>query len=1135
MAPSTDNSAVTQSSSSKSTATNNKPILPKEVSVPTRIAPSIAPAPVPSPSSSRSNNHTLSNSASSTGNGTHSNAAVPRVNNSSSASRPESMNVDSAAKKIGTSATASTSQTSATTNAPTNRSNSIPSNTSSPRMTSTSNGDVQSRAMSPSISNGSLSKIQDGGQQSTSSNPRIKKTLADVLASQQGVTPPRKRKRVHYSCAECHRRKHRCDRNIPCQPCLDRGLGDSCRPFQDGDEFGDERDRLKRLEDLVEGLAKAHATLSEEFDLYKHGKLSTIKNPINGSLKVLGEAAASAAAVHAASPSDIGEKGNGKAGARPDKRVRMARMDEVEMEREELRAGSALNDETGQAGLYGGTAGEVLPESNSLEGGLTREGDSFYGALALPSVSRGVIETQIHGERLELSSNVPLRSASAKVHRLIQEGGAPPNVIDELMSCLPPRNESDAMLEWYFRDINDTRLPLHERTFRASYEEIMNWRWGNLRNEEGDDGARHIPFLAFLFVILAIAKRSEPEDRCASDEDARRGALFYLHCARRSMAIASAVRADHIDVLLAALYGARLLITLRQSAESWSLLGVAIRAAQAIGLHRDGTKLGLDAVTTERRRRLWAMIYYLDRTTSMLLGRPQAIDDKTADTLPPSDVDIDVLPRFGPAPTPQPFPPVSVPPAEDGSRRPPGVFCFVAIRHELARLIGRIVEHFQDLSKPRNYADVLQLDSDLQNFYASLPGFYVYPALRGEEADRSFDEVCPWLPIHRYLINIEYHYVRNALHRPYLLRSERYKQSREAAFASAKADRVIRREYEREVRWPSNRARNSHLGGVYRKFASTLIAGIELLLDPSGPNAAELHEVLDDFLNHSTKFADPSQCTKRELAIIKIFKAKALDPSWCAANSSTLTKGSSSAMTSSSPGQQPGTAIKSGDSNARGDGKGDSSARKGASMPKIRPSGSTGNGNALTRLPPTQKETNELAQTLLDRLGGIESLQVLNQNQSPSSNSASSVDLSTGIRSGNTGSQPSQAGPIQAGTGFSGAQNQAMTTSNPINSMATMQTGIVGEPMTAYSVPTSFEGLFDTSDGTDWFGSLDAGAMAGFGGGTMSNNNMTFAGMSGNNAQTPGAGAVSGSNDAESDFGGWGTLVEAIVSGQENP
>lgn len=946
--------------------------------------------------------------------------------------------------------------------------------------------------------------------QSQSANPRIKKTLADVLASQQGVTPPRKRKRVHYSCAECHRRKHRCDRNIPCQPCLERGLGDSCRPFQDGDEFGDERDRLKRLEDLVEGLARAHATLSEEFNKVK-------REPRVLTGKSLGISSIDDVTSAVERDEATIQSGSGKNASRHEKRSRMERLGSVDMEREELRKGSTVNDESGQAGLYAGAAGDVMPEGNSLEGGLTREGDSFYGALALPSVSRGVIETQIHGERLELSSNVPLRSASAKVHRLIQEGGASPNVIDELMGCLPAKEESDAMLEWFFRDINDTRLPLHERTFRASYEEIMHWRWGDLRDEEGDDGARHIPFLAFLFVILAIAKRSEPVDRCPSDEEARRGALFYLHCARRSMAIASAVRADHIDVLLAALYGARLLITLRQSAESWSLLGVAIRAAQAIGLHRDGTKLGLDAVTTERRRRLWAMIFYLDRTTSMLLGRPQAIDDKTADTLPPSDVDIDVLPRMGPAPVPQSFPP-SNPPSDNKMIKPPGVFCYIAIRHSLAMLVGRIVEHFQNLSTPRNYGDVLQIDADLQKFYAALPAPFLYNALHGDKADYSFDNVCPWLPIHRYLLNIEYHYVRNALHRPYLLRSERYKQSREAAFESAKADRIIRREYSRQVQWPTNRARNSHLGGVYRKFASTLIAGIELLLEPNGTNSKELHEYLDNFLSTSTKTADPSQCTKRELAIIKIFKAKATDPTWCAAKA---TGGRSTKVNTDNPNANDGFAHDNTLPAAVMEKGSDSIEQNRNGMPFRAP---PANDHIKSEnLPTSRAETNELAQALLDRLGGMESFQVLNQNQSPSSASATSLELgmsgSGGATLGNT--QALAPAPNYLANGrTTPSQIPAVSNRVPLHSSDVSQPGNGLGDAQAYGLSNGFEGLFEGNENGDWFSNLNAASSEAnaFGLGALS-------------SQTPAANLLA---KDDNEFAGWGTLVEAIVSGQDN-
>lgn len=886
---------------------------------------------------------------------------------------------------------------------------------------------------------------------SSTHNPRIKKTLADTIATHQGVAPPRKRKRVHYSCAECHRRKHRCDRNIPCQPCLDRNLGDTCRPFSEGDEFGDERDRIKRLEDLVEGLARAHASLSSEMKAFKQGRVSNVD---------VDKAGISEGDL----PEESGTESREDMKAERKKSVHTA----LDLEREELRKGSLLSDDPGHANAYGGSGEDMMAANNSLEGGLTREGDSFYGALALPSVSRGTIETEIHGERLELSANIPLRSASVKVHRLIQEGGAPSNVIEELMGCLPSREISDAMLEWYFRDINDTRLPLHERTFRASYEEIMQWRWGNLRNEEGDDGARHIPFLSFLFVILAIAKRSEPEDRC-TDEESRRGSLFFLHCARRSMAIASAVRADHIDVLLAALFGARLLITLRQSAESWSLLGVAIRAAQAIGLHRDGTKLGLDAVTTERRRRLWALIYYLDRTTSMLLGRPQAIDDKTSDCLPPCDVDIDVLPRMGPAPTPEPFPPL-VPPTVESLQRPPGVYRFIAIRHELAKLTGRVVEHFQDLSKPRNYADVLRIDHDLQLFYAAIPPPYLLKALRGEQADRSFDSICPWLPIHRYLLNLEYHYVRITLHRPYLLRSERYRQSREAAFASAKADRLIRKEYKKEVKWPTNRARNAHLGGVYRLFSSTLIAGIELLLDPNSSNAAELHETLDDFLSSSDKAADPSQCTKRELAIIKIFKAKAIDPTWCAATAT------------------GGKGVKKG--GAAGKHRQSLQAKRVEDVMKDAT-------EAKEKAPSHLSESNELAQTLLDRLGGLETFGMLNQSQSPSSSTSTSHELGSTTMGLNVGLVPT----------FSTFEGDGLTG------------GQIGG--TAYSM-SNLDGLFDPNIGfegqeTDWSSFADAA-------------------NSGSTDTLWNADAVNGESTATGDakeaggFDGWKVLVDSIVN-----
>ena len=51
---------------------------------------------------------------------------------------------------------------------------------------------------------------------------------ADADAGQTDLVPPRKRKRRVISCAECHRRKQKCDRGLPCRACIDRKMEASC-------------------------------------------------------------------------------------------------------------------------------------------------------------------------------------------------------------------------------------------------------------------------------------------------------------------------------------------------------------------------------------------------------------------------------------------------------------------------------------------------------------------------------------------------------------------------------------------------------------------------------------------------------------------------------------------------------------------------------------------------------------------------------------------------------------------------------------------------------------------------------------------------------------------------------------------
>lgn len=57
-------------------------------------------------------------------------------------------------------------------------------------------------------------------------HPSIQGQQQPTSAAKQ---PPRKRRRIIISCTECHRRKQKCDRSLPCANCVSRNKQDSCR------------------------------------------------------------------------------------------------------------------------------------------------------------------------------------------------------------------------------------------------------------------------------------------------------------------------------------------------------------------------------------------------------------------------------------------------------------------------------------------------------------------------------------------------------------------------------------------------------------------------------------------------------------------------------------------------------------------------------------------------------------------------------------------------------------------------------------------------------------------------------------------------------------------------------------------
>ena len=77
----------------------------------------------------------------------------------------------------------------------------------------------------------------------------------------------------------------------------------------------------------------------------------------------------------------------------------------------------------------------------------------------------------------------------------------------------------------------------------------------------------------------------------------------------------------------------------------WALTGLAIRLAQAIGLHRDGEVFNLSPYDTEMRRRLWWEIVVLDMRAAEDHGTDPIISESSYDTKMPlnlNDDDFDI-------------------------------------------------------------------------------------------------------------------------------------------------------------------------------------------------------------------------------------------------------------------------------------------------------------------------------------------------------------------------------------------------------------------------------------------------------------------------------------------------------------
>ncbi|KAK2466252.1 hypothetical protein APHAL10511_001894 [Amanita phalloides] len=626
----------------------------------------------------------------------------------------------------------------------------------------------------------------------------------------------KQRTRVSFSCGECHRRKQKCDRQIPCSHCTTRKVPDLCKPYTPGKADQDMNVRITRLEHIVQAALPHYWSSNSSMALQ------------------------AAAADRKSSPS-IGDDDNGSI-----------------TEDHDPMGGTFQSGKWYGNSVSGSVApGSVLEQLKCVAGPLPsnskqidsprmpgHDHDTNNFDLAQTSSAQ-----RFGTPGLEAVENDTESSTVDNFHAMLRESGFSPQKIAELLQELPPPRICDDLVDFYFSTINWTRYPISEPDFRAAYMSLC----ANVRDGLLLTTSSQVRFLPLLFVTLAISARLIT-GRITSDAlNIRNSSLQYYWSSRRALLMAAAIQPDSLDIVLTRLLSARFLTFDRRITECWSQLGAAVRTAQALGLHRDGTTMELEPSVVEYRRRIWSYLYHADRSYALVLGRPNSIQDDYTSTQPPSNIDD--------APSAShisDYPPLSS----------PTPMTFVILRHQLATIMGRIVHHFQRVREKSHYSEVTVLDDELHSFVSNLPPHFAL------NPDKSLDETFKYIPVHRYLLLTEVMFVRINLHRPYFLRrlnSDRYTRSRQACFDSAVKDFKIRQAF-REVM--PREARDSH-SNAYRDFQAAMISGIYFMLEPNGKYAAVMHAILDGFMKDHQDIRDMDKTTRRELKIIEFLQKKA--------------------------------------------------------------------------------------------------------------------------------------------------------------------------------------------------------------------------------------------------------------------
>ncbi|KAL1981234.1 hypothetical protein VTN96DRAFT_2947 [Rasamsonia emersonii] len=248
---------------------------------------------------------------------------------------------------------------------------------------------------------------------------------------------------------------------------------------------------------------------------------------------------------------------------------------------------------------------------------LPQQADGFDWAekeLAVGDLTDGMAALSIRPEGAgyfgSSSSVVPLRALREHGFDLnIPTVGAKPNIVPnrvplkaQLFNSAPSGLVEQAFIDAYFLNYHSSYPFVHEATFRAQYHEQVPRPHGHA-------------WQVLLNTILALGAWSIGDD--TSDLD-----ISFYQEARKCLQQASVFETGNLTLVQALLLLSNYAQKRDKPNTGWNYLGLAVRMAMSLALHKEFPYWKISLFQREFRRRIWWGVFIFDSGAAKTFGRP---------------------------------------------------------------------------------------------------------------------------------------------------------------------------------------------------------------------------------------------------------------------------------------------------------------------------------------------------------------------------------------------------------------------------------------------------------------------------------------------------------------------------------